>query len=337
MNYILAIIGFGLLIIVHELGHFILAKINKVKVIEFSIGMGPKIYTYKGKETDYSIGLLPIGGYVQMLDGEENMDDEGCMQNKSHIRRISIMIAGGVMNFLLAIVLFSACFMNYGYPDKSINEVASGGAAVEAGLQSGDDIISINDSKITTYDDVILAITIGKDASMDIKYKREGATQSTNLSPKFNEEENRYLIGVTFNNVRNPTVAQAVKHSFLETKTLITQTFKSIQLLITGKGNLKTDVGGPVTIVKISATAANAGIWNLMYLIAFLSVSLAVFNLLPFPGLDGGWTLILLIEMITRRKVPQNVVENITKVGFILLMAFMAVVTVKDILFPINF
>lgn len=337
MNYILAIIGFGLLIIVHELGHFILAKINKVKVIEFSIGMGPRIYTYQGKETKYSIGVLPIGGFVQMLDGEENMDDEGCMQNKSHIRRISIMIAGGVMNFLLAIVLFSACFTNYGYMDKTINEVASGGAAMEAGIKSGDDIIRINNSKITTYDDIILATTLGKDSSMDIEYKRDGVIQKVTLTPKFNEEENRYLIGISPTYVSNPTVLEAAKHSLLETKTLITQTFKSIQQLITGKGNLKTDVGGPVTIVKISATAANSGIWNLMYLIAFLSVSLAVFNLLPFPGLDGGWTLILLIEMITRRKVPQKVVENITKVGFILLMILMAVVTVKDILFPINF
>lgn len=336
MNYVLAVLGFGLLIIVHELGHFIMAKINKVKVIEFSIGMGPKIYTYEGKETKYSIGILPIGGYVQLLDGEENIDDPGCMLNKSHIRRISIMIAGGVMNFILAIVLFCTCFVNLGYSDKSIAEVMPGSAAIEAGIQSGDDIISINNSKVNTYDDVILATMLAKDSTMKIEYKRDGVITSTDVTPKFSEEDNRYLIGVTFNYIENPGIADSVVHSLYETKSLVVETFKSIQMLISGKGNFKTDVGGPVSIVKISATAAKAGVWNLLYLVAFLSISLAVFNLLPFPGLDGGWTLILLIEMITRRKVPEKVVMGITTAGFILLMLLMLVVTIKDILFPIN-
>ena len=102
MKYVLAIIGFGLLVIVHELGHFIMAKINKVKVVEFSIGMGPRIFSYEGKETRYSLALFPVGGFVLLLDGEENIDDPGCMLNKSHLKRISIMVAGIVMNFLFA-------------------------------------------------------------------------------------------------------------------------------------------------------------------------------------------------------------------------------------------
>ena len=101
MNYILAILGFGVLVIVHEFGHYIVAKINKVKVLEFAIGMGPRIFTYQGKETKYSLALLPIGGQVLLLNGEEYIDDPGCMLNKSHLRRISIIIAGVVMNFLL--------------------------------------------------------------------------------------------------------------------------------------------------------------------------------------------------------------------------------------------
>ena len=337
MNYILAILGFGVLVIVHEFGHYIVAKINKVKVLEFAIGMGPRIFTYQGKETKYSLALLPIGGQVLLLNGEEYIDDPGCMLNKSHLRRISIIIAGVVMNFLLAIVLFTACNMHFGYTEKVLSGVVEDSAASEAGFEAQDEIIKINDSRMFTYDDVSITIAQAKDTELNVELKRDGEVKEINVTPRYDEESKGYLIGVKFTPVAEPGIIESTKHSFKESFTLIKQTVSSIKMLVTGRGNFKTDIGGPVTVVKLSAEVANVGIWNLLYLIAFLSISLAVFNSLPFPMLDGGTTCILLIEMITRRKVPEKVLVGINTVGFVLLMVLMAVVTIKDILFPVSF
>lgn len=336
MKYVLALIGFGLLVIVHELGHFIMAKINKVKVIEFSIGMGPRILSYQGKETRYSLALLPIGGFVMLLDGEENIDDPGCMLNKSHLRRISVMIAGIIMNFLFAMALFTTFYYNVGFGSKALAEVTEDGAASEAGILPGDEITKVDGKKMYIYDDVSMAIAEAKDKEMEIEYVRNGESYKTNLIPKYNEEYDRYMIGVSFEKIQNPSVIESLKHSTFETRTLVNETLFSIKKLVTGKGNFKTDVGGPVSVVKVSASAAEMGIWNFIYLIGILSISLAVFNALPFPKLDGGTTLILLIEMITRRKVPEKVLTAINAFGFIMLMILMVAVTIKDILFPIS-
>lgn len=337
MKYVLAIIGFGLLVIVHELGHFIMAKINKVKVVEFSIGMGPRIFSYQGKETKYSLALLPVGGFVLLLDGEENIDDPGCMLNKSYIRRISVMIAGIVMNFLFAMTLFTTYYYNMGFGSKALEEVSQDSAAYEAGFLPGDEIIKVDGKKMYTYDDVSITIAEAKDKEMEIQYIRNGEEYKTNVTPKYNEENQRYMIGVSFEKIKNPTIIESLKHSGLETRTLVRETLSTIKRLVTGKGNFKTDVGGPVSVVKVSASAAEMGIWSLVYLVGILSISLAVFNALPFPKLDGGTTLILLIEMITRRKVPEKVLMGINAFGFIMLMILMVAVTIKDILFPINF
>ena len=135
----------------------------------------------------------------------------------------------------------------------------------------------------------------------------------------------------------NPSILSSIKESFNETASLISQTFKGLKMIFTGEANLKTDVGGPVTIIKMSAGAAEVGVWNLMKLVAILSVSIAVFNLLPFPALDGGWAVILFIELITRRKVPDKIVGALNTVGFMLLIGVMILVTIKDIIFPISF
>lgn len=335
MNYVLAVLALGVLIIVHELGHFIMAKVNGVKVNEFSIGMGPKIFTYKGKETNYSLSLLPIGGYVEMLGSHEEVDDEKSFSSKSPLRRISIIIAGVVMNFILAMVIFTAVKMHSGYVDLSIKSVVPNGAFQEAGIEAGSRIVSIDGEKVKIYDDVALPISKGE--TMEIEYESNGELKNATVTPKFNEEENRYMIGVEFNRVLNPGVVESFKQASYETMSLIKQTVTTLGNLVTGKGNFKTDIGGPVTVVKLSADAAQAGMWTLVYLVGLMSISLAVFNIIPFPFLDGGWTVLLLIELITRRKVPDKVVGILNTIGFILVMALMVIVTIKDILFPASF
>jgi regulator of sigma E protease len=336
LKYVLAIFALGVLIIVHELGHFILAKINKVKVIEFSIGMGPKIFTYKGKETNYSLSLLPVGGYVQMLGAQEESDEEGSFTSKSPFRRITIIVAGVVMNFLMAIVIFTAVTCNFGFTDTVIKEMVKDGPLIEAGIQANDEVVSINNSKIITYNDIGIEMSKNTGEEVSVEYLRDGVKQEVIVKPKYVDDEGgkRYILGALFNRVDNPTIVQGVKQSFKQSGTLITQTIKTLTKLVTGQGNFKTDLGGPVTVVNLSAGAAEAGIWELVNLVGILSISLAVFNFLPFPILDGGWTVLLLIELITKRKVPEKIVNAMNTVGIVLLMALMVIVTIKDIIFP---
>lgn len=334
---IMALLAFGVLIIVHELGHFTLAKLNGVRVEEFSIGMGPKILSKQGKETKYSLGIFPIGGYVKMMGEEEVVQDERSFSAKSPLRRISIIIAGVVMNYLLAIAIFTTITYNFGYTPLVAGEVENGSPAYEAGLMKGDKILKIGNSKVFSFDDILADIYLAKDNTMDFLVDRNGEKKDLAITAKINDE-GQYKIGMGFpDKVANPSIGTSFKQSLNQTVSLVSQTFKGLKMIFTGKANLKTDVGGPLTIVKMSAATAQAGIWNLAYFVGFLSVNLAVFNLLPFPALDGGWCVILLIEFISRRKVPDKIVGYLNYAGFAALIALMILVTIKDILFPVQF
>lgn len=336
MYFIWAILGFSLIIIVHELGHFILAKLNGIKVLEFSIGMGPKIYSYQGKETKYSIGLLPIGGYVNMLGEGEESDEEGSFSSKHPLRRLSVVLAGAFMNFVLAMVIFIIIFSKIGFSIPVISSIEDNMPLKEAGLLNGDKIVEVNGSKIHTSSDLSLEISQAKDSTMKIVYERDGEKKEANVTPVYDEERKTYRIGFTYKTVKNPTVVQCVKEGANETISLVSQTFKSLGMIFTGKANLKTDVGGPIAIVRMSSQAAKIGIMNLFMLVAILSVSVGIFNLLPFPMLDGGWSVLLIIEFITKKKVPDKIVGVLNTIGLMILIGIMVLVTIKDILYPIN-
>lgn len=337
MYIILAILAFGVLIFVHELGHFTLAKINGVRVEEFSIGMGPKIFSKQGKETKYSLGLFPIGGYVSMMGEEQAVEDERSFSTKSPLRRITIIVAGVCMNYILAICIFTGYINNFGYTNTFVNNIKANSPAYEAGLQEGDTFVKVNGLKVFTYDDIQAGVILSKGNPIDVVVNRDGEKKEFTITPSVSEETGAYAIGVEFTRVTDPGIGKSFTQSFNQTASLVSQTFKGLGMMFTGKANLKTDVGGPVTIIKMSAATAKAGIWPLLYFTAFLSVNLAVFNLLPFPALDGGWTVILLIELITRRKVPNKIVEGLNYVGFMILIGLMVLVTVKDFVFPMNF
>lgn len=338
MYIVYALLGFSLLIIVHELGHFIMAKVNGIRVEEFSIGMGPKIFSTEGKETKYSIGLFPIGGYVKMMGEEEEVNDERSFSSKSPLRRISVIVAGAFMNFLLAIIIFTVFLNKFGYSLPKVASLIENMPAVEAGLQEGDEFLKVNGSKVLSADDLSVAINLAKDKPINFLISRNGENKEIVVTPKLVEENGsqRYMIGFGFERIDNPGIVQSFKQSFKETISVINQTYKSLKMMVTGEVNFKTDVGGPVSIIRMSSEAAKNGIWNLMYFIAFISINLAVFNMLPFPALDGGWTVILLIELITRRKVPDRIVGAMNYVGIMLLFGLMILVTIKDILFPIQ-
>ncbi|AGF55106.1 M50 family metallopeptidase [Clostridium saccharoperbutylacetonicum] len=334
---IMAILAFGVLIIVHELGHFTLAKLNGVRVEEFSLGMGPRILSKQGKETRYSLSLFPIGGYVKMMGEEEAVEDERSFSAKSPLRRISIIIAGVVMNYLLAICIFTAITFNFGYTPTIAGSIEKGSPAYEAGLMKDDKILKISNSKVFSFNDILTEIYLSKGDTINFLVDRNGEMKEVAVTPKINDE-GQYKIGMAYpEKIANPGIGESFKESLNETVSLVSQTFKGLKMIFTGKADLKKDVGGPLTIVKMSAETAKTGIWNLVYFVGFLSVNLAVFNLLPFPALDGGWCVILLIELITRRKVPDKIVGVINYIGFAALIGLMILVTIKDILFPVQF
>jgi regulator of sigma E protease len=332
----MAIVAFGVLIIVHELGHFTLAKLNGVRVEEFSIGMGPSIFSKQGKETKYSLRLFPIGGYVKMMGEEESVEDERSFSAKSPLRRISIIIAGVIMNYILAIVIFTTIIYKFGYTNPIPKTVNPASPAQEAGILAGDKILKVNGMTAFSYDNITAGISLSYGEPIEISIDRNGEKKDIVVTPRKNEQ-GQFLIGLGFEPVKNPGIIDSFKQSFNKTESLVSQTFKGLEMIFTGKANFKTDVGGPVTIIKMSAASAQSGVWNLAYFIGFLSVNLAVFNLLPFPALDGGWCVILLIELITRRKVPDKIVGVLNYIGFAALIGLMVIVTIKDILFPVKF
>ncbi|KAJ51561.1 membrane metalloprotease [Clostridium tetanomorphum DSM 665] len=336
MNIIGAIFAFSLLVIVHEFGHFALAKLNGVKVEEFSIGMGPKLFGLKKGETQYNVKLLPIGGYVRMLgeDGEETTDDRA-FSNKSSLQKLSIVAAGPFMNLILAIVLFGVISASRGYYAPIVDRVEANNPAQIAGIQKGDEILKVNNKKILTWEDFVTEVYTNGKSTLNITYKRQGEVKTTKVTPVKNEEENRYVVGIYPTAITNPSIGQSISYGFVETNSLISQTFGFLKTMFKGKVSVN-DFGGPLTIIKVSGKAAEAGFLSLMSFAAYLSVQLAIFNIIPFPALDGGWIILFLIEIITRRKIDSNKVGVINYIGFAILMTLMVLVTVKDILYPVN-
>ena len=245
MYIIYALLGFSLLIIVHELGHFVMAKVNGIKVEEFAIGMGPKILSTQGKETKYSIGLFPIGGYVKMMGEEEEVQDERSFSSKSPLRRISVIIAGATMNFLFAIIIFTVFLNKFGYSLPKVNSLIENMPAVEAGLQEGDKFLKVNGSRVFSADDLTIGISLAKDNPINFLVERNGEKKEVTVTPKLTEENGRerYMIGFGFERIDNPGIVQSFKQSFKETLSVITQTYKSLKMMIMGEVNFKTDVG----------------------------------------------------------------------------------------------
>lgn len=322
---------FGLLIAGHELGHFTIAKLSGVKVLEFSLGMGPKLFGFKGGETAYSLRLFPIGGYVKMLGEEEESSDPRAFCNKNPWVRIPVIIAGAFMNFVTAIILFSIVFFNTGVAIKPIiGSVSEGYPGSAAKLMANDKIVYFNNEKVDTWNEFTDLMKKNGDNEFKLTIERNGGRQNINIKPVYSKEQQKYMVGIG-PQLEKGHLFESIKSGFSETFSSIKQMYGFLGSLITQKANLK-DVGGPVAIIQLSGQAARLGIFTLLYFTAFLSINLGVFNLLPFPALDGGWVIILLIEGISRRKLDQNKLGFINLIGFTVLIGFAILVTFKDVM-----
>ncbi|WP_332833540.1 RIP metalloprotease RseP [Clostridium perfringens] len=334
MYIIFALLAFSALILVHELGHFIVAKLNGIYVEEFAIGMGPKLFGVKVGETEYNLRILPFGGFVKMLGEEDESDDSRSLNAKTPIQRILVMGAGAFMNYVLALIIFIGLAMSSGFAENKVASVVPNSPAQKIGIEQGDEFLKIDGNKIHTTDDFRMGLALAKGNPVELEIKRGNDVLTKTVQPILNES-GVYQVGIGYALVEKPTLLQGIKQGFNETRSLVSQSFIALKTIVTGEANLKTDVGGPVTIIKMSGQAAKAGANTLLWFMAFLSVQLAVFNLLPFPALDGGRIFIELIQMIIRKEIPAKYIEAVNTVGFMLLMGLMVLVTIKDIIFPI--
>lgn len=339
MNIIIAILIFGFIIIFHELGHFSVAKACGVRVNEFTLGLGPTIVSFGKGETKYCLKLLPFGGSCVMEGEDGESDDERAFNHKPLWQRFLIVFAGPFFNFLLAFILSLIMIGSAGYYAPTVADITPGYPAEAAGIQAGDEITSINGYPIHFYNEISIYTFFHKKKSYNVKYERDGKTYETKLTPKYDKESKRYLLGVRGAAERTHMgVGGTIAYSFHEIKYQIYVVIESLKELFLGHVSIN-DMSGPVGIVKTIGDTYNQSladgayyvVMNMINITILLTANLGVMNLLPFPALDGGRLLIFIIEGITRKKIPEKVEGYINAVGFVLLMILMVVIMGNDI------
>ena len=338
MGIILAILVFGIIVFIHELGHFLLAKANKIRVDEFSLGMGPRLVSFVKGETRYSLKLLPLGGSCMM--GEDDVDDmsEGSFNSKSVWARMSVVVAGAVFNFLLALI-FSMIVIGYtGYDEPVISGVVEGFPAEEAGLQEGDRIVRMNNKKINIWREITYYNMFHPGETVDLVFERDGEKHEVTITPKKDEEGN-YLIGITSPaQYEKANLLTATQYGVYEVKFWICTTLESLKMLLTGDVGVD-QLSGPVGIVTVvDETYQQSKSYGVMVVIMqmlnigiLLSANLGVMNLLPLPALDGGRLVFMIVEAIRGKRVPPDKEGWVHAVGMVMLLALMAFVMFNDV------
>ena len=345
INLLLFIFILGLLVFIHELGHFLAAKKSNVHIHEFSIGMGPLIKSFVGKKDgiQYSIRALPIGGYVQMAgeiyedDDTKKIPKERFMCNRPWYQRLIVLAAGVFNNFMLAIVILFVIALIWGAQSLKpvIYDVTEGKPVAEAGIVAGDKIISINGSKVSTWDKAQLLFLFKNKSntySIGIEHK-DGSKDIYKIEPNIKKDKKGNETK-EFGFMIKPTVKKgfipSLKYAFSKFFSVIEQMWLTIVNLFTGRISINS-LSGPVGIYTVVGESRSAGISSVLFLIAYLSINLGVVNILPIPALDGGHILFLVIEMITGKKMNEKVESIITIIFFALLLLLMLYITVHDI------
>ena len=339
INIISIIITFGVIVFVHEFGHFIFAKMNHIKVNEFSIGMGPSIAKWTKKDTDYSVRALPIGGYCLMEGLGEASDSRGAYNNKSVPARLAVSLAGPFFNFILAFLL-SIIICHFSSIDPPLlTDIMKGSAAEEAGLETGDVIVSLDGQKIYNYREITLfSMTTDPEKPVDIKYRRDGETFETTLTKKKDAQTGNYYFGFISTGVESQGLMDELKYSALEVRFQIKTVIASLKMLVKGKAS-KDSLMGPVgightmndIIEEAKEEVKDESAWdqfmvvllNIINFAVLISANLGVMNLLPIPALDGGRILFVLIEGISGKPVPPEKEMIVNGIGVALLMMLM--------------
>lgn len=343
MTIILFVLIFGIVVLSHEFGHFIIAKLNGIHVVEFSIGMGPTLFSFQKKETTYAIKLLPIGGAC-MFEGEDGLaiedgETEGSFLKANVWARIATVVAGPIFNFILAFI-FALILVSVDPTDVPIlHGVMEGGAAEEAGLEAGDKIVSIDGEKIYLFREIFLFMAINKGEPLDVVVERDGGKYQASITPTYDEASGSYLLGVYSGIYEQAKGIDVIKGAYYEIRYCVRATYKSLGMLITGNFN-RQDVAGPVGIAvnvvgKTYDVAKEYGVksvvTSMMNIILLLSVNLGILNLLPLPALDGGRLMFMLLEVVRGKPVPADKEGIVHFVGLVFFMGLMVVVLFNDL------
>lgn len=340
ISIIIAIIIFSIIILFHELGHFLLAKSNGIRVNEFSLGLGPTLFGLKKGETRYSLKLLPFGGACMMEGEDEESDDARSFYSKSVWARISVVAAGPVFNFIMAFLLSVILIGSIGVDLPVLSGVMEDYPAEAAGMKEGDEIVRLDQKRILCYREISMYLYYHDGEEVNVTYKRDGQTMQTVLKPKYNEESGRYLVGFLSNSARTKLgIGATLRYSVHEVKYWIESTIKGLGMLVTGRASIN-DMSGPVGIVRtigetytesVKQSGHYLAMMNMLNMSILLSANLGVMNLLPIPALDGGRLLFLIIEAIRRKRIDANKEGFVHFVGLMILLGLMALVLFNDV------
>ena len=348
MVYILAaILVFGVLIAVHELGHFMAAKACGVRVNEFSIGMGPALWKKQKGETQYSLRLFPVGGFCAMEGEEEDSDDPAALNNQGFWAKLLIFAAGAAMNFIAGLLIILALYAGAKAFYEPVITGFADGCPLESteGLQTGDRLLRIDGERVYMYSDVRLLLGLNKTGVFDLVVERNGEKVTLTdfpMSPQTYTGQNgeSYTSYGLYFGAEEATLGRKLSYTWNNAVDFVRMVRLSLQMLVTGEAGVK-DLSGPVGIVSTmtqvgeQSGSARAAVENIAYLAALIAVNLAVMNLLPLPALDGGKIFFLVINavgmLLFKKQIPAKYENYIHFAGLVLLLALMAVITFSDV------
>lgn len=337
LSVIVTIIAFGVMVILHELGHFVSAKKFGVTVHEFSIGMGPRIFKWGKGETEYSLRVFPLGGYVK-LEGEdvEDCDNPRAFSNIHPAKRIVVLIMGAVMNVLLGFLCFVVINNVSGsvYTNR-VSGFSENSAAESAGIKIGDEIVKLNGTAVNTHADIKLYM-LSSPETVKVTYIRDGVKNSVTLTPQ--SVNGNSLLGF-YPDIKDLTFAETFSQSYYDTRYVVRAVMTSVKMLFTGEAKVS-DMSGPVGIVQVVDDTAKQAeeygfkviLLSILNIFAMISVNLGVFNLLPIPGLDGGSIIFAAAELVTGKKLKPEILGYINLIGLALILGLGIFVMYSDIM-----
>lgn len=353
INILVFLLILGSIIIIHELGHFLAAKFFGVYCAQFSMGFGPKIWSKKGKETEYEIRAIPFGGFVAMAGEEDQLENEELkdiplertLKGKKTYQKVIIFFAGVFMNFVLAIIVLFGVYATsgqIGVNEAQIGRIEEGSAAQIYGLREGDVLRQMTVSEtnaqilVSNFEDISLTKekvkTDRQEITIIVNLERDGQPQEIEMKVSYNESQGRYVLGVS-QATRDMSIAEAFQYTFVSFGEMSTAIFSALAQLVTKFSETVTQLSGPAGIYQITAEVTQTGqVQYIFNLLAMLSINVGIFNLLPIPGLDGCQILFALVEKAIGRELPQKLKLTLQMIGLGLVFMLMVFVTYQDIM-----